>query len=150
MPHASHEKDDDTKVMERITFLANVWVDHLPLDSRPYVPSQKELNEFRALESLPEIFPDSTEHAVAAASKSFTLGPTMPHSRVTMEVESGNHVYHVQIPVPTAPLHSLCADTDTVRVLYGRHPSVQLPGIEWADCQQSSFGVSWASALSFV
>ena len=121
----SHEKDDDAKIMERITFLANVWIDHLPLDSRPYLPSQKELNEFKSLNSLPETFLDSTEHAVAAESKSFTLGPTTAHSRVTMEVESGDHVYHMQIPVPTAPLRSLCLDNDTLRVLYGRHPSVQ-------------------------
>ena len=111
--------------MERITFLANVWIDHLPLDSRPYVPSQKELHEFKSLKSLPEIFLDCTEHAVAAESKSFTLGPSTAHSRVTMEVESGNHVYHMRIPIPTAPLHSLCMVNDTLRVLFGSHPSVQ-------------------------
>ena len=123
------EEDEDAteeEVVERITFLVNVWVDHVPLESRPYHPTDDELREFQAVATgqhattLPPLEPDAPPP---------TLSLDRPEGGVqwvSMPFDTGPHAYRMNLPVPTEGLEELCAANDTVRLLLGSCPATIL------------------------
>ena len=45
------DEDDDDEGVERITFLVNIWVNHVPLQSVRYTPSPEDMKEFAKISS---------------------------------------------------------------------------------------------------